>query len=84
MSPPKHSKVTRIQASDPLLDPEEGQQGEVGLLVEPEDALPVQVVLLLLLQSVEREERRVEARQQDGQQQSPAARHQPGDRTRRR
>lgn len=58
-----------------LLDPQEGEQGEVGLLVEAQDALPVHVVLLLLLQSVEGEERRVEARQQDGEQQSRAAHH---------
>lgn len=58
-----------------LLNAQEGEQRHVGLLVEAQDALPVDVVLLLLLQRVEGEERRVEPRQQHGQQQRRAARH---------
>lgn len=60
---------------DVLLNAQEGEQGQVGLLVEAEDTLPVDVVLSLLVQSVEGEERRVEAREQDGEQQSRAACH---------
>ena len=51
------------------LDAQKGQQGEVGLLVEAEDAVPVHVVVPLAVQSVKGEERRVEAGQQDRQQQ---------------
>lgn len=68
-------RVFTCGVRDVLLDAEEGEQGEVGLLVEAQDALPVHVVLLLLVQGVEGEERRVEARQQDGEQQSRAAHH---------
>lgn len=60
---------------DILLNTQEGEQGQVRLLVEAEDTLPVDVVLSLLVQSVEGEERRVETRQQDWKQQSRAARH---------
>ena len=58
-----------------LLNAQEGEQSQVGLLVEAEDALPVDVVLSLLFQSVEGEERRVEAGKQDRKQQSRAAHH---------
>lgn len=60
---------------DILLNAQEGEQGQVGLLVEAEHTLPVDVVLSLLVQGVEGEERRVETRQQDGKQQSRAAHH---------
>lgn len=66
-------------ACDILLNAQEGEQSQVGLLVEAEDALPVDVVLFLLVQSVEGEERRVETRQQDGKQQGRAAHHTAGD-----
>lgn len=46
-----------------LVDAQEGKQGEVWLLVEAEDTLPVDVILFLLVQSVEGEQRRVETRQ---------------------
>lgn len=62
-------------ACDVLLHAQEVEQRQVGLLVEAQDALPVHVVLALLVQSVECEERRVEAGQQDGQQQGGAAHH---------
>lgn len=62
-------------SSDVLLDAQEGEQGEVGLLVEAQDALPVNVVLSLLVQGVEGEERRVETGQKDRKQQSRAAHH---------
>lgn len=60
---------------DILLNAQEGEQSQVGLLVEAEDTLPVDVVLPLFVQSVKGEERRVETRQQDGKQQSRAAHH---------
>lgn len=74
-TPPLNKVRLVLSCCDVLLNAQEGEQGEVRLLVQAEDALPVDVVLSLLVQSVEREERRVETRQQDGQQQSRAAHH---------
>lgn len=62
-------------ACDVLLDTQEVEERQVGLFVETQDALPVHAVLALLVQSVEREERWVEAGQQDRQQQGGAAHH---------
>lgn len=62
---------------DPPLDAQKGQQCQVGLLVEAEDTVPVHVIVTLAVQSIEGEKRRVEARQQDGQQQRGAAHHNP-------
>lgn len=60
------------------LDPQEGQQGVVRLLIEAKDTVPVHVIIALTVQSVEGEEWWVEPRQQDRKQQGRAAHHDPG------
>lgn len=62
--------MNQVCFEDSLLNSQEGEQSQVRLLVEAQDALPVDVVLSLLVQGVEREERRVETGEQDGEQQS--------------
>lgn len=62
-----------------LLHSQKGEKREVGLLVKTQHAVPVHVVFFLLVQSVQREERRVETRQQDGQEQGGATDHTPAE-----
>lgn len=64
-----------VSWTNSLLDSQEAEQRLVGLFVETEDALPVLDLLLLLLQAVEGEERRVESREQQGEEQRGAAQH---------
>lgn len=61
-----------------LLDAQEGEEGEVSLLVESKDTIPIHAVFFLLVQSVEGEERWVETRQQDRKQQSRFTHHSAG------
>lgn len=62
-----------------LLYTEKSEKSEVGLLVKTQHTVPVHVVFFLLVQSIQREERRVETRQQDGQEQGWAADHTPAE-----
>lgn len=66
-----------VCVSDSLLHPKERKQREVGLFVESQDTLPVHIILLLFIQCVESEERRIETRQKNRQQKSRAAHHTP-------
>lgn len=62
---------------DVLLNAQEGKQGQVRLLIQAQDTLPVGIVLFLFVQSIEGEERRVETREEDGEEQGRAAHHTP-------
>lgn len=58
-----------------LVHTQEAQQRLIGLFVQTQDPLPVLNVGLLLLQPVQREERRVEPREEQRQEQRGAAHH---------
>lgn len=58
-----------------LLNSQEVQQCEVGLLVEAQHTLPVGGILALLVQGVESKEGGVKTGEQDGQQEGRAADH---------
>lgn len=58
-----------------LVHSQEAQQRLIGLFVQTQDSLPVLHVRLLLLQPIQREERRVEPGEEQGEQQRGAAHH---------